>query len=104
MTNLGTKESRKHLRVDAKVTVSYMGPTKNLSAGGMCVVVDNPLAIGSEAQLEFTLPGGTTPISCLGRVVWADRARSKCELGLVFLDLPEEGKAKIEEFVKRYGS
>jgi Tfp pilus assembly protein PilZ len=104
MTNLGTKESRKHLRVDAKVTVSYMGPTKNLSAGGMCVVVENPLAVGSEAQLDFTLPDSGTPISCIGRVVWADRARSKCELGLVFLDLPDEARARIEEFVQQYGT
>ena len=104
MTDLGTKESRKHLRVDAKVTVSYMGPTKNLSAGGMCVVVDNPLAVGSEAELEFKLPGSTEPITCTGRVVWADRARSKCELGLVFLDLSDEGRTRIEAFVQHHGS
>lgn len=104
MTDLGTKESRKHLRVDAKVTVSYMGPTKNLSAGGMCVVVDNPLAVGAEAELEFTLPGSTEPISCTGRVIWVDRARSKCEIGLVFLDLPDEGRAKIDDFVEHYAS
>jgi Tfp pilus assembly protein PilZ len=70
----------------------------------MCVVVDNPLAVGSEAQLEFTLPGSTAPISCQGRVVWVDRARSKSELGLVFLDLADEARSKIDEFVQQYGT
>jgi uncharacterized protein (TIGR02266 family) len=104
MTGLGTKEFRKHLRVDAKVTVSYLGPTKNLSAGGMCVIVDSPLAIGSEVQLEFALPGNGEPIRCGAQVVWSDKVRSKCEVGLVFLNISADDKARIDDFVTQYSS
>lgn len=104
MTGLGTTEFRKHLRVDARVTVSYLGPTKNLSAGGMCVIVDTPLAIGSEVQLEFALPGNGEPIRCDAQVVWADKARSKCEVGLVFLNISTDHKARIDDFVTQYSS
>jgi len=104
MTSVRAKESRKHLRVDAKVTISYLGPTKNLSAGGMCVIMDAPLAIGSEPEVEFTLPGDPKPICCKGQVVWVDRARSrsKCEVGLVFLDISDEQRARVQDFVDRY--
>ena len=103
MTEVGMKESREHLRVEAKVTISYLGPTKNLSAGGMCVMMDSPLAVGSEAQLEFTLPDDPNPICCAGQVVWSDKVRSsqKTEVGLVFLDVSSADKARIEDFVKR---
>lgn len=104
MTDLGKTDFRKHLRVDARVTVSYLGPTKNLSAGGMCVIVDSPLAIGSEVQLEFALPGNGEPIQCDAQVIWADKTRSKCEVGLVFLNLSADAKARIEDFVVRYAS
>jgi uncharacterized protein (TIGR02266 family) len=104
MTDLETTEFRKHLRVDARVTVSYLGPTKNLSAGGMCVIMDSPLAIGSEVELEFGLPGRGEPVRCSAQVVWSDKARSKCEVGLVFLDISEEDRARVEDFVVRYAS
>ena len=103
MTEVRMKESREHLRVEAKVTISYLGPTKNLSGGGMCVMMDSPLAVGSEAQLEFTLPDAPNPICCTGQVVWSDKVRSsqKTEVGLVFLDVSSADKARIEDFVKR---
>ena len=102
MTDLGTTEFRKHLRVDARVTVSYLGPTKNMSAGGMCVMVDSPLAIGSEVQIEFALPGNGEPIRCDAQVVWADKSRSKYEVGLVFLNISAEDKTRIEDFVTQH--
>jgi len=99
MAEVDMTESREHLRVDAKVTISYLGPTKNLSAGGMCVMMDSPLEVGAEPQIEFTLPDDANLISC-----WSEKARSgqKTEVGLVFMDVSSEDKARIEDFVQRH--
>ncbi len=104
MTEDEMTESREHLRVDAKVTISYLGPTKNLSAGGMCVMMDSPLEVGAEPQLEFTLPDDQNSISCTAQVVWSEKGHSgqKTEVGLVFMDISSEDKARIEEFVQRH--
>jgi c-di-GMP-binding flagellar brake protein YcgR len=104
MTEVEMTESREHLRVDAKVTISYLGPTKNLSAGGMCVMMESPLAVGAEPQIEFTLPDDPNLISCTAQVVWSEKARSrqKTEVGLVFMDISSEDKARIEDFVQRH--
>jgi len=104
MAEVDMTESREHLRVDAKVTISYLGPTKNLSAGGMCVMMDSPLEVGAEPQIEFTLPDDANLIYCTAQVVWSEKARSgqKTEVGLVFMDVSSEDKARIEDFVQRH--
>jgi len=70
----------------------------------MCVMMDIPLAVGAEPQLEFTLPDDPNNISCTAQVVWSEKARSgqKTEVGLVFLDISPEDKARIGDFVQRH--
>jgi hypothetical protein len=60
------KEQRRHLRLDQVFTVgldsaahgSFLGVARNISEGGMFVETREPLPLGSEVRVHFTMPDG----------------------------------------------
>jgi c-di-GMP-binding flagellar brake protein YcgR len=45
---------------------------KNISAGGLCIMVFEKLEIGTLLKLEFSLQGADKPIMAKGKVMWID--------------------------------
>lgn len=80
--------------------------TKNISEGGICLMVYEPLVKGETISLEFTLPTGKR-INATGRVAWtstfeviSEKAEaSRCDAGIEFIDISKEDKLEIQKFV-----
>jgi c-di-GMP-binding flagellar brake protein YcgR len=108
------KERRKYVRLKACVAVKYtvVGKpgtvtvsSKNISAGGLCLLVEEELAKDTPLQLEFRLPDLNNPIGALGRVVWQRRFESKGERSKVYFETGIEftGISDFDRFnINRY--
>ena len=73
------KERRKYVRLETSVEVKYtvIGKpgtvnvfSKNISAGGLCLIVKEGLDVNTPLQLELRIPDLKDPIRALGRIVW----------------------------------
>ena len=95
-------ESRSEPRITARLIVESVGPTLNLSVGGMCVLMANQFKTGVEVSLQFKLPGIEQSIHCKSCVVWAKRSdidRDLYEVGLSFVDISDADRQVIEQFI-----
>jgi uncharacterized protein (TIGR02266 family) len=83
----------------------FFGYAKTLSPGGMFISSVNPQKAGSEFEIAFRLPGDATEVRCRCAVVWcreyAPQSRYEPGMGIRFLDIAPEAKARIEEWVRK---
>ena len=107
-------ENRLHPRISVKIPVKYRiiedqkelesvferkkkemtTKTVDVSLGGLYIVADQSLNIGSILRLDITVPGKTTMVSAFAEVVWSNETGG----GLHFLAMKEEDV----EFLKTY--
>lgn len=79
----------------------------NISKGGLFVNTRSPLDVGSEVKLIISLPDGKIPFDLLGRVTWVNPTTEGGApgpapgMGIEFLDVDSEKKARLEVFVKK---
>jgi Tfp pilus assembly protein PilZ len=85
---------------------TYTTQTENIGAGGICVILPEPLAIFSHVDLVITLLHGMPPLKCAGSIVWAvkssnpKKAKINCyDTGVEFVDLPKEDAARVNKVV-----
>jgi uncharacterized protein (TIGR02266 family) len=74
----------------------------NLSAWGAFIRTAVPFDVGSQVVLRFEMPGGGSPVTSLGRVVWSNPDPSKWSgmgMGIEFLDLASADRQAIEEYL-----
>ena len=99
---------RRDVRVLVKLKVSLETKTKrilcesqNLSKSGILIRSGEPLAIGTEAALEFTLPGEAAGISVRARVVRHTKVPKEPMpgIGLQFVDVPPDALSRLERFL-----
>lgn len=101
---------RQNPRIPVRVEVKYTDGTDfiqdymlNVSRGGLFVVCENPLKVGSDVDLEFSLPAFSHVFRVKGRVVW-NRPTGKFEhepgMGIQFHDMEEEDLAILDSFVR----
>lgn len=64
--------------------------TRDISLGGMRVLSDEALAVGSRLELDVLLPDESI-VRCWATVVWVDEldAGARFEIGLRFTDMAE---------------
>lgn len=86
------------LRTDAHMT-------KNISAGGICLIVYEDVEVGERLSLDIELPGPKT-IHAVGRVVWAspfqvsgEEGRKRCDVGIEFVEIAKEDRQEIQRFI-----
>lgn len=72
----------------------------NLSTGGLHLDRTIPIAVGTQVDLRFTLPGEDVPIRTFGRIVSIDPTQ-ELGMGVKFVDLPADAAARIDAFVSR---
>jgi Tfp pilus assembly protein PilZ len=97
-----TTESRAHPRIKCRVIVEKLGPTTDLSAGGLCVLTTNPLPAGSEVRLAFSLPDDGPPLQCHGRVVRVAPStidRELYEVGLQYQRMMSRDREALSAYV-----
>ena len=77
----------------------------NISRGGIFINTRKPLPVGTTVRLILSLPDATFPFDLGGRVrrvVEFDNATNQVPgMGIEFLDVDEEKRARIERFVER---
>ncbi|MCM8774490.1 MAG: PilZ domain-containing protein [Candidatus Omnitrophica bacterium] len=115
---INNKERRKFLRIEVAVNVVYSvigneqlsgeAVTKNISEGGICLVVHNKIDLNSLLSLKIHLPDGKEPIQVTGKVVWKAEytfiiiQESRYDLGIQFLDISETDRNRIANYVVSY--
>lgn len=82
----------------------YTGFMNDISEGGLFVATHNIMERGSVVDLEFSLPDNKTIIHVQGEVRWIREYYPGNDghpgMGFSFLDLKEEDRLRIEQFVK----
>lgn len=88
-------ERRRYIRLNTSVEVKYtvIGKpgtirvfSKNISAGGICIIIEEKLEKDTPLQLEIVIPDLKEPIRALGRVVWQRRVEPADEQSRTYLD------------------
>jgi Tfp pilus assembly protein PilZ len=95
-------EQRTQPRITTRLTVETVGPTVNISAGGMCVLMADPMREGMSPDLTFTLPDDPTPVRCKGRIAWCRTSKIDSELyevGISFTEIGDDERRRVMEFV-----
>ena len=95
-------ENRSQPRITTRITVESVGPTVNISAGGMCVLMADPMREGLTPTITFELPDDPEPVVAKARIVWCRTSRIDPELyevGLTFTEMSDESRRRVLEFV-----
>jgi len=95
-------ENRSQPRITTRITVESVGPTVNISAGGMCVLMADPMREGLTPTITFELPDDPKPVVAKARIVWCRTSRIDPELyevGLTFTEMSDESRRSVLEFV-----
>jgi c-di-GMP-binding flagellar brake protein YcgR len=98
-------EMRSSPRITTRITVESIGPTLNISAGGMCVLMADPMREGTTPTVKFMLPDDETPVTCKGRITWCRASKIDPELyevGVAFVDICEEDRRRVMGFVEAH--
>jgi len=78
--------------------------TVNVSMGGARVFSDDRMKVGSKVNLEL-LPDPDISVQVLARVAWIDEledgAPARFDVGLEFLDVPEEMVSRLAAILQR---
>ena len=69
------------------------GDIIDVSASGLCLVIDEKLERGRELHLEFDLPTGK--VEAMGEVRWAIEKNGRIELGIRFVRISSESLSVI---------
>jgi c-di-GMP-binding flagellar brake protein YcgR len=112
------KERRKYIRLKTNVEIRYtiIGKpgeievfSKNISAGGLCIIAEEALAADTPLQLEINIPDLKDPIRALGRVVWQKSFESTGKdqikyfnTGVEFTGISDFDRFNIERFVQEH--
>ncbi|MBI3182274.1 MAG: TIGR02266 family protein [Myxococcales bacterium] len=77
----------------------------NISRGGIFINTRNPLSVGTTVRLIISLPDTAFPFDLCGRVTRVNEVDNPSNqvpgMGIEFIDVDEEKRARIERFVER---
>jgi c-di-GMP-binding flagellar brake protein YcgR len=108
------EERRKFVRLSASVIVDYKvidtqsvktTQTKNISAGGICIIVYEEIEPETILDLKIYLPDDSSPIQAKGRVVWkkeftfSSDPRARFDIGIEFLEIESFDRERISRYV-----
>lgn len=109
--------NRKYPRLSINVDVKYeilSAPfpktnkigAKNLSAGGLCIMILEKVKVGTLLNFEFFLPDSDTPIMATGKVVWVEEfaiysteTYVSYDCGVEYVDINSQDQEKIGHYV-----
>lgn len=100
------RDRRAFARVPAEIWVEesrageiYFQRTANVSEGGLFFEQTIPHPRGTVVNLKFGIPDSSVVIQCRGEVVNLPKTNEGLGMGIMFLDLSEEHKKIIIDFI-----
>ena len=114
-------DRRRFVRLNADVPVKYSLPknsydlkitkAKNISAGGICVTLNEKLASDTKISLEICLPTPNRHIVARGKVAWVEeevksnnKEGTRCfNVGIEFKEMSPEDRDALFHFIKETG-
>jgi c-di-GMP-binding flagellar brake protein YcgR len=112
------QERRRFVRLNALVDVAYskkavpalekekLSVAKNISKGGICLIVYEPIKAEDVLDLKVYLPDRTTPIDVVGKVVWTKEfilgdipGNKRYDVGIEFLNVNQKELSEINKYV-----
>ncbi len=100
-------DSRKFVRINSDFNVWYQTLdeddmsfgkplSKNISAGGIQLEMEEPETVGAYLLLKFNVPEYDNKINARGRIVWVKKGESgNYEVGIEFLEISRDDMAAI---------
>jgi CheY-like chemotaxis protein len=102
---------RAFVRIDVEARLggrNFLAPSRDLSSTGMFIKTETPAEVGERIGLRFRLPGDPAdakPILATAevrnRVLPGAETRLSPGFGVLFLELTEQDRVRIDEFVRR---
>jgi c-di-GMP-binding flagellar brake protein YcgR len=110
-------DKRKFPRLSFNVEVKYevvrgrspkakKSRARNISAGGLCVMILEKVKAGTLLNLEFSLPDADAPIIAKGKVMWVEKlsiyaaeSHVSYDCGVSFVDIAPGDREKITRHV-----
>lgn len=114
---LQNEERRKYARLNALVDVAYnkhphrpeeeslLRLSKNISKGGICLIVYDQLKKDDLLDLRIFLPDAFNPVEAVGQVVWAaefvigDKIGKRFDVGIEFVKISDADRDRIDQYV-----
>ncbi len=111
------EERRKHIRLKTKLSTSYKDArsgkmrralTKNIGAGGLCLLTEEYLAPGTRLVLELQLSDRPKAIQCQVEVIWsqplaAGQGVYQNEMGVEFVQIDPKEQTLLTQYARIYG-
>lgn len=115
----GADNRRKYPRVDVEIQTTVGGgeepinlrtQTRDVSAGGICVILDTFLEAPTPVSIVLELPDRQPPLDTVGRVAWCVRERKLIggkrhptyDTGISFTDLNTEQRERLIRFAHSF--
>jgi c-di-GMP-binding flagellar brake protein YcgR len=113
------EERRKFPRLNMAVDIEYSFlqkdsslmmevQSKNISSGGICLIVYEEVKVGDSLDLVINLPEGELPIRVKGVVKWIGEFilsagnRNSWDVGVEFIGINEAEREKLSRYVFRF--
>ena len=112
------EERRRYVRLNSAVDIKYSTleeepaeklktKTRNISAGGICIIADEKLETDSVLVLSVFLSAEQNPVIAKGRVAWIKpfeigKEGQHFDVGVEFIEIGQEDRKKIEQYVFSY--
>jgi c-di-GMP-binding flagellar brake protein YcgR len=110
------QERRRFVRLDTRLPVTYQvlpsttpqqTKTKDIGGGGVCLFLNEPVAVGTTLQAQIKIPDQEHPVSFTGRVVWCEqyeiigksRRERSVEAGVEFEQIDPRDQQAIMRYV-----
>ncbi|MBI4343749.1 MAG: PilZ domain-containing protein [Candidatus Omnitrophica bacterium] len=110
------EERRQFARLDTRIEVTCRAVTtappqrmvtKNVSAGGICIFVEQELAPGTHLEVSMTLPDRPKPVQFTGEVVWSEayeiisktHRKRAVEAGIKFIAIDPKALDALMQYV-----
>jgi hypothetical protein len=83
---------------------AVFGRTRNVSRGGLCAVLPEPIAMGTTVALDIQLVFGrnsqSEPLRLPARVVWCTSFENRYQIGVQFLPIEAETGEYLTMFLR----
>jgi c-di-GMP-binding flagellar brake protein YcgR len=109
---LRTEAAYKDTHVDAlgqlrAPSTALTGVTENISTGGLALVTESPMAVGTKVVVDITMPSLPRPLRALAQVVTSDsesgavvdRTVSTYRCGLKLIAINKDDMKRIENYI-----
>lgn len=83
---------------------SFTEFTLNLSSGGLFIKTVQPLGIGSDITVDFTLPGFDHPFQIAGKIIWirtVENSEGPPGMGIKFTNMQKVDEDILVQYVAR---